>query len=264
MRLLHRDRHRQEEAAEHRQDEATEVTDADLTNVEATTGPSGRGEARIAAEPAAADATMVATPDPSSEHTTQPVAGAAGPGVQPVRIRERSWAFAPGQLVSLVAGAVLVAVGALAVVRAGVGEPLAEPVVEVLGFTHTAWLGLAEIGLGVALMLVGSGTWGKWLSILIGAATVVTGVLVLAEPSGLPDELALERDFGWPLVAMGAVVALAAMVLPVWRVSTTNTRVIDLRADDRRVDPDAPDHDDVLVTDTTAREGDSRHFWSRR
>lgn len=132
-------------------------------------------------------------------------------------VRERTWTFAPGQIVSLVAGIAVVVVGVIALVRAGVDGSLSSPTVDVLGYSHTAWLGLAEIGLGLLLLLAGTGAWGRPLSVLLGAASVVAGVLVLAEPDQMPDELGLEKGYGWPLIALGAIVALAAMALPVWR-----------------------------------------------
>lgn len=145
------------------------------------------------------------------------------------RTRERSWTFAPGQLVSLVVGLGLIAVGVVALVRADVNGSLSTPVVEVLGYTHTAWLGLAEIALGLLLVLAGTGAWGRAVSVLLGAATVIAGVLILAEPGQMPDELGLEKDFGWPLIVLGAIVALAAMVLPVWRSRKVDHEPIDLR-----------------------------------
>lgn len=132
-------------------------------------------------------------------------------------IRERSWTFAPGQLISLAIGVGFVALGLVAMVRAGIDDTFADPVVDVLGFSHTAWLGLAEVGLGVLLVLAGTGAWGRPLSVLLGAGMVIAGVLVVAEPGGMPDELGLEKDFGWVLIAAGAIVALASMALPVWR-----------------------------------------------
>ena len=132
------------------------------------------------------------------------------------RTSERFWDFAPGQLVSLVAGVGVVIVGIVALIRAGVEGSLARPVVEVAGYTHTAWLGIAEIGLGLLLVLAGTGAWGRGLSVLLGAASVVAGALVLAVPEEMPEELGLEKDFGWPLLILGAVVALCALALPVW------------------------------------------------
>ncbi|MGV3760199.1 MAG: hypothetical protein ACO1PW_11775 [Actinomycetota bacterium] len=166
----------------------------------------------------------------------------------PTLVRERTWTFAPGQLVSMVVGGALVIVGTLALLRAGLSEPLDDPVVRVLGLDHTAWLGLGEVALGLLLMLVGSGAWGRPLSILLGAAMVVAGVLVVAESGAMPDELALERDFGWLLIPLGALVALAAMALPVWRNTHTNVRTLDLRDHDR-------DHEERT---------ERRRFWQRR
>lgn len=162
----------------------------------------------------------------------------------PTLVRERSWTFAPGQLVSMVVGGFLVILGTLALLRAGISEPLADPVVQVLGIDHTAWLGLAELALGLLLMLVGSGAWGRPLSVLLGAAMVVAGVLVVAESGAMPDELALERDFGWLLIPLGALVALAAMALPVWRNTQTNVRTLDLSGHEERTE--------------------HRRFWQRR
>jgi hypothetical protein len=133
------------------------------------------------------------------------------------KVRERSWTFAPGQIVSMIVGVGFVALGLVALIRAGIDGSLEAPVVEVLGFTHTAWLGLAEIGLGVLLILAGTGAWGRFLSVLLGAGMVIAGVLIGAETAEMPEELALEQDFGWMLVLFGGLVAVAAMALPVWR-----------------------------------------------
>ena len=162
----------------------------------------------------------------------------------PTLVRERTWTFAPGQLVSMVVGGALVVLGTLALLRAGISEPLADPVVQVMGLDHTAWLGIGELALGLLLMLVGAGAWGRPLSILLGAAMIVAGVLVLAESGAMPDELALERDFGWLLIPLGALVALAAMALPVWRNTHTNVRTLDLSGHEERTE--------------------HRRFWQRR
>jgi hypothetical protein len=134
-----------------------------------------------------------------------------------VKTSERIWTFAPGQLVSLIVGVGAVAIGLVAMVRAGIDGSLETPTVEVLGFTHTAWLGLAEVGLGVLLILAGIGAWGRPLSVILGVGMVIAGVLIGAVPDEMPAELAVEEDFGWALAAIGAVVAVAALILPVWR-----------------------------------------------
>ncbi|MFL6205514.1 MAG: hypothetical protein ACJ739_09200 [Acidimicrobiales bacterium] len=151
-----------------------------------------------------------------------------------VVIRERTWTFAPGQLISLIVGIGLVALGVVAMVRAGIDGSFATPTVEVLGFTHTAWLGLAEVGTGVLLILAGTGAWGRALSVLVGAAMMICGVLIGAATSSMPEELAVEEDFGWMLVLLGALVALAAMVLPVWRSRRLRRNGVDID-DDREL-----------------------------
>ena len=151
--------------------------------------------------------------------------------VDATKTRERTWTFAPGQLISFAIGVGLIAMGVVALIRAGLDGSLARPTVEVLELSHTAWLGLAEVGLGVLLLIAGSGAWGRFLSVPIGALMVIAGVLVLAEPSQVPDELGVERDFGWLLALLGGIVAVASMALPVWR--TRKVREVDLR-DDRR------------------------------
>ena len=83
-------------------------------------------------------------------------------------------------------GVGFVAVGLLAMVRAGIDGSFATPVVEVLGVTHTAWLGLAEVGLGVLLILAGTGAWGRPLSVILGVAMVIAGVLIGAAPEEMP------------------------------------------------------------------------------
>ena len=47
----------------------------------------------------------------------------------------------------------------------------------------------------------------------------------------MPEELALEKAFGWPLIVVGAVVALAAIALPVWYTNRVDRDAIDLRDD---------------------------------
>jgi hypothetical protein len=150
-----------------------------------------------------------------------------------VKTTERTWTFAPGQLISLIVGVGFVAVGLLAMVRAGIDGSFETPVVEVLGLTHTAWLGLAEVGLGVLLILAGTGAWGRPLSVILGVAMVIAGVLIGAAPEEMPAELGVEEDFGWALAVLGALVAVAALVLPVWR-SHRVKRNGELVSDDRR------------------------------
>jgi hypothetical protein len=186
-----------------------------------------RRDAAVAADP---DGRYVATTGehgPGFEH--DPVIDRDAAPVIDRKVRERRVDFAPGQLVSLVGGLMLTAVGLIAIIRAGLDTPLDTPVVSVMGWDHTAWLGVAEVGAGLLLVLAGvSAAAGRPVSVLVGSLLVVGGILVLAEEQARPVELGIERSFGWPLVAFGAVVALAALVLPAWR--TRSVEEIDIRS----------------------------------
>jgi hypothetical protein len=208
MRLLHRDQHN--EAGDHDSDRDVRVDDPDHRD----------GETIVDRR----DDDVVTTRDTRSTATVQR---------EPATIHERTWTFAPGQLISFVVGVGLIIVGLVAMLRAGVDGSFRTPTVDVLTYSHTAWLGLAEVGTGLLLVLAGSGARGRPLSVLIGAAMVVAGVLVVAEIDQMPEELGLEERFGWPVIALGALVAVAAMALPVWRRRTIKeSDVVDLRGRD--------------------------------
>ena len=150
-------------------------------------------------------------------------------------IRERTWTFAPGQLISLAVGVGLVALGLVAMVRAGIDGSFRTPVVDVFGLSHTAWLGLAEVGAGVLLILAGTGAWGRALSVLVGAAMMIAGLLIGVETAAMPDELGVEEDFGWMLILVGALVSLAAMTLPVWRSHRVRRNGVDVEPERREL-----------------------------
>lgn len=132
-------------------------------------------------------------------------------------VRERWWGIAPGQIVSLVAGLGFLTVGIIAVLRAGLGDDLSQPVVEVLGLTHTAWLGLIEIAVGLVLTAAGADFRARGLSAFVGTALVVAGIVIAAAAEDLPEELGIEEGMGGWLIVVGAVVAISALVFPAWR-----------------------------------------------
>ena len=119
-----------------------------------------------------------------------------------------------GQFVIMVAGAAMLAVGIVAIVRTDLVGSLSDPVADVLGFAHTPLLGLFEIGAGVLLLLAGIRPGGRWFAGLVGALLVVGGALILAELDWTRDELGAEQSFGWVPIILGGVVLLAAYALP--------------------------------------------------
>ena len=172
---------------------------------------------------------MSVDPGQPITQTQQPVVVAAQPAastpvvhVQPAApevVRSRrvvSWrTFAPAAWLGAVLAVVLIVIGAVAVLRAGLDGPLDDPVVSVAGFDHTALLGLIEAGAGIVLLFAAlSRDRGAILgvSLLIGIAALVAAI----EPPA--DTLAIERSFAVIIAIAAGVVALVAAIAPsVWR-----------------------------------------------
>lgn len=118
-----------------------------------------------------------------------------------------------GPILAVAAGAVLAAVGAVALLRTGVDESWFTPEVQVLDADHTALLGVVEIGAGVLLLLAGlSGS--RVLVAVLGLALALAATAVAIDPGEVSRELAIERWWAWTLVAAGAVLTLAALQAP--------------------------------------------------
>lgn len=118
-----------------------------------------------------------------------------------------SWADA---VVAILGGA-LALVGAVALVRTGIDSTWYQPVEEVLDASHTALLGVIELGVGAALMFV-SAVRARALAGLIGLGVVAAGVLAVIETDRLSQELAIEDWWALALIGGGAVVAALSLV----------------------------------------------------
>jgi hypothetical protein len=125
--------------------------------------------------------------------------------------------FSPAGVLAVLAAIGLAVIGAVALARAGLDGPLDEPVVQVAGTSHTALLGLIELGAALVLLLTGlSRDRGAILfaSIVFGTAALVAAI----EPSVGGDALAIERSWAIALVVLFGVIALVAALAPsVWR-----------------------------------------------
>jgi len=123
----------------------------------------------------------------------------------------------PAAVLAVVVGIALTVIGAVAVIRAGVDDPIDEPVVDVAGTSHTAVLGFIEAGMG--LLTIWAGVSRDRGAILFVSLTFGVAALVAAiEPDVGGDALAIERSWAILLVVAFAVVALVAAIAPsVWR-----------------------------------------------
>ena len=127
-------------------------------------------------------------------------------------VRRRSFSF--GQLLTILVGAALVALGVVALIRTGIDAPLNQPVEDVMGYSHTPWLGILEVASGALLILFSLRPGGRWLVALVGLALIVGGIMIAAELDWTVDELGAESGYAWIPIIAGVVAVLAALLTP--------------------------------------------------
>jgi hypothetical protein len=133
--------------------------------------------------------------------------------------------FAPDAIIAAAVGLVILVVGLIAIVRGGFDGPMSDPVVRVLGFTHTTTLGLIEIGIGFCLLISGA-TRSRSGELFFGAVLGIGAFVGAVQASSFRHSLALEAGMAWLAVLLAAVVVLSALMLPRYlRRSTTITRI---------------------------------------
>ena len=126
---------------------------------------------------------------------------------------DRSFHVSPAQVITGLAGIVLLVIGLIAVAKGGLSGSITDPVVDVVGFSHTPLLGLIEAGVG--LVLLACAVWGSRASgVFMGTVIAVAGIVVAATPSSFSDTLATEASYGWFLIVLGAIVVLACLAIP--------------------------------------------------
>ena len=120
-------------------------------------------------------------------------------------------------------GLALLIVGLIAVTRAGFDGPMDDPVVEVMGFTHTATLGLIEAGIGLFLLLCAAMT-SRGGSVFFGLVLGVAGVVGAVQTESFDRSLALESGLAWLAVIAAVIVVLCSLLVP--RMVTRTDRVV--------------------------------------
>jgi hypothetical protein len=149
-----------------------------------------------------------------SEHTHAGEVVPAAPAFeQQVRTTSGSLRYAPDAAIAALVGLVLLVIGLIAIVRGGFNGPMSDPVVNVVGFTHTTTLGLIEIGLGVCLLFSGAAR-SRAGAMFFGGVLGVAGFVRAVQTNSFHKALALESSMAWLAVVAGAVVALAALLMP--------------------------------------------------
>jgi hypothetical protein len=119
-------------------------------------------------------------------------------------------------------GLALILLGVVAAVRAGFDGPMSDPVVKVLGFTHTTTLGLIEAGIGLCLLIAAAAT-SRGAAVFFGLVLGVGGVVGAVQTDSFRHSLALQSSLAWIAVIAAAVVVLVSLVVP--RMTTRTARV---------------------------------------
>ena len=130
--------------------------------------------------------------------------------------------FAFDSVIVGIAGVALTIIGLIAITRGGFDGAMDEPVVDVIGFTHTTTLGLIEIGLGLGL-LISAAARSRGAATFFGLVLGAGGVVGAVQTESFSRSLALESGLAWLAVVTGAVIVLVSLLMP--RMARTSTRV---------------------------------------
>ncbi len=130
--------------------------------------------------------------------------------------------FALDSVVVGLVGLAFLLVGLIAMTRAGFDGPMNDPVVDVLGFTHTATLGMIEAGIGLCLLLCAA-TMSRGASVFFGLVLGVGGFVGAVQTDSFKDSLALESSLAWLAVLGGIIVVAVSLLVP--RMVTRTSRV---------------------------------------
>jgi membrane-bound ClpP family serine protease len=133
----------------------------------------------------------------------------------------RTHHFSPGQLLTGAVGAVLVIFGVIALVRSGVDGSLNTPPSDILGLTHSAYVGFAELALGLLLLIGSANVAYRGVAGAVGALMVIGGIIVAAGTNKMLLQIGTERATGWFFVVMGAIAILGSMLPSLYRSDRT-------------------------------------------
>ncbi len=131
--------------------------------------------------------------------------------------------FALDTFVVAAIGLAILTTGLIAITRGGFDGPMADPVVEVLGFKHTTTLGLLEIGFGACILLSAFAA-SRRAEVFFGIVLAVAGFVGSVQAESFQESLALESAMANLAVVAGIIVVLAALLLP--RTSTNTTKIV--------------------------------------
>jgi membrane-bound ClpP family serine protease len=124
----------------------------------------------------------------------------------------RNRRFSPGQVISGVLGFVLVVMGVVAVTRCGIDSSLNRPVTDILGLTHSSWVGIVEIVAGLLLIIGSADESFRGVAGAVGVLLFLGGIVVAAGTDKMLLQIGTERATGWFALFVGALAIVASMI----------------------------------------------------
>jgi hypothetical protein len=187
------------------------------TPVEPVVEPAVAAPVAAVVEPAVAAPVAAVTPAPVVERVV-----VDSPAVHQTVATSHGRRVAFDSVVVGLVGLAWLIIGLIAMTRAGFDGSMKEPVVEVLGFTHTATLGIIEAGIGLCLLLCAA-TMTRGGSVFFGLLLGVGGFVGAVQTDSFRSSLALESGLAWLAVLSGFLVVAVSLLVP--RMVTRTDRV---------------------------------------
>jgi len=125
------------------------------------------------------------------------------------RVASTRIVVSPGQVIASALGLVIAIVGAITVARGGFDSSLNVPMVRAGGFDQSAMVGLAELGLGLLLILGALSYATRGLVVAVGVLMVIGGVIIGAAGPTILRDLGTVHGTGWALMVAGIIAIVA-------------------------------------------------------
>lgn len=119
----------------------------------------------------------------------------------------------PGQIIAGAIGLFLIVLGGVALARVGLSSLTGETTT-VLGFGHTALMGMIDIAAGLLFLGAASSPTMKGSMVGLGVVTIAFGAIVAIEPAAFDTAFGGGRELGVLYVIIGVVGLLAALGFP--------------------------------------------------
>jgi hypothetical protein len=119
--------------------------------------------------------------------------------------------WSPANVLVVLAGVALAALGIVALIRTEINETWYTPVETVARINHTPLLGAIEVGVGALLVILGL-LGVRLLTAFVCLAGAVAAAVAAIDPARFETELAIERWWAIALAAGGAALAILLML----------------------------------------------------